>query len=58
MKRKTVRADEVDLVCGMRHYLCYMGRPGVTSGIKRRMRRRERREARIEIGEGKREAWR
>lgn len=50
MKRNAVRADEQDVVTGWRRYLCYMQRAGVTSGIKRRMRRRERHDARRGLG--------
>lgn len=42
MKRKTVKADEWDVTTRWRNLLCYMQRAGVTSKIKRRMRRRER----------------
>lgn len=37
-----------------RRALCYLGRPGVTDGIKRQIRRRERRQARQAITKG---AW-
>jgi hypothetical protein len=46
VKRKTKTAAEIDCVTGWRRVLCYMARPGVTSKIKRQMRRRERHEAR------------
>jgi hypothetical protein len=49
MKRQTKSADEWDIVSGWRHVLCYTQRAGVTSSIKRRMRRRERHEAKHEI---------
>ena len=45
MKRKTNTAAEQDVAHARRHY-CYTQRAGVTSGIKRQMRRRERHEAR------------
>jgi len=44
-------AAEVDVVYARKWY-CYLRRAGVTSGIKRQMRRRERRHAKIEIREG------
>jgi len=47
VKRRTVSADEYDVVSGWRRHLVW--RPGVVTGIKRGMRRRERREARTEI---------
>lgn len=50
MKRMAVKADEQDVVTGFRRYLCYMQRAGVTSRIKRRMRRRERHDARRGLG--------
>ena len=37
-----------------RHALCYLGRPGVTDGIKRQIRRRGRHEARQALTKG---AW-
>lgn len=43
----TITAAERDTVSWMRRYLCYLGRPGTTSKIKRQMRRRERREGRM-----------
>lgn len=46
MKRQTKTGAEDDVVTGWRKLLCYLQRPGVTSGIKRQMRRRERHEAR------------
>lgn len=49
MKRKAVKSDEYDVVTGWRHYLCYMQRAGVVSKIKRRMRRRERHDAKRDI---------
>ena len=49
MKRKAVKADEYDVVSGWRRVLCYMQRAGTTSAIKRRMRRRERHDAKQEI---------
>lgn len=49
MKRRAVKADEQDVVTGWRRYLCCMQRAGVTDAIKRRMRRRERHQARRRI---------
>jgi hypothetical protein len=43
VKRKIVTGAEQDVVHARRHY-CYTQRAGVTSGIKRQMRRRERRD--------------
>lgn len=39
-------AAEQDTVTSMRLYLCYLARSGTTHGIKRQIRRRERRSAR------------
>lgn len=47
MKRRTVTAAEYD-VKYMRRFLCYLQGAGVASGIKRQMRRRERREGKKE----------
>jgi len=44
-------ADEWDVLYYRRWY-CYLQRAGVKSGIKRQMRRRERRYAKIEIRHG------
>jgi hypothetical protein len=44
MKRKAITGAEQDVVTPWRRLLCYTQRAGVTSGIKRQMRRRERRE--------------
>lgn len=44
MKRKAVKADEQDVVTGWRRLLAW--RRGQVAEIKRRMRRRERHEAR------------
>jgi len=49
MKRRIVKWDEWDLVTGWRYLVCRYQRAGVTSGIKRRVRRRERRDARGQI---------
>jgi hypothetical protein len=51
MGRRAVRDwDEVDAVSRWgRRYLCYIQRPGVRSAIKRRVRRRERHEARLNL---------
>lgn len=51
MKRKAMKFDEQDVVTGWRRHLCYMQRAGVVAKIKRRMRRRERRDGKREIGE-------
>jgi hypothetical protein len=49
MKRpKLVNADEYDTVCARRWY-CYLQKTGVTSAIKRRIRRRERRLGKAEV---------
>lgn len=43
-RRPPVRtAAEQDTVTGWRRVLCYLSRAGTTSGIKRQIRRRERR---------------
>jgi hypothetical protein len=47
VKRRTVKADEYDVVTGWRRVLVW--RRGEVAGIKRRMRRRERREAQQEL---------
>jgi hypothetical protein len=49
VKRVASKFDEYDTITGWRRYLCYMKRAGVTSAIKRRMRRRERHVARRRI---------
>jgi hypothetical protein len=50
MGRRPVKDwDEDDAVSDWRHVVCYMQRPGVRSSIKRRVRRRERREAKKAI---------
>jgi hypothetical protein len=54
MKRKTVSAAEYDVISRWRRFYCYLTRAGVTSGIKRQMRRRERRDAKSEIHRGER----
>lgn len=48
-KRPTKNAAEHDVTTGWRHVLCYMSRPGVTSSIKRGMRRRERHNAKLAL---------
>ena len=45
MKRPTRRGDEWDVTTSWRRVIGRFARAGVTSGIKRRMRRRERHEA-------------
>ncbi|UIW13224.1 hypothetical protein SEA_WARDA_42 [Arthrobacter phage Warda] len=54
MGRRPARdADEVDAVSRWgRRYLCYIQRPGVRSAIKRRVRRRDRHEARQAVRRG------
>lgn len=52
MKRRTKTAAEVDVTTGWRRLMCYTQRAGVTSGIKRQMRRRERREGKQEARGG------
>lgn len=47
MKRRTKTAAEVDTVTSWRRVYTYLSRAGVTSGIKRQIRRRERREGKI-----------
>lgn len=49
MKRKVVTAAEYDVVTGWRRMYCYLQRAGVTAGIKRQIRRRERREGKTGI---------
>lgn len=49
MKRKTHKWEEGDVVSRYwRKRYCYLQRAGVTSKIKRQMRRRERREGNVE----------
>ncbi|UIW13299.1 hypothetical protein SEA_CREWMATE_47 [Arthrobacter phage Crewmate] len=49
-RRETRDGDEYDATSRWgRRYLCYIQRPGVRSAIKRRVRRRERHEARKEL---------
>lgn len=53
VKRRTVKADEYDTVSRYwRRCVCCLGRAGVTDAIKRRMRRRERHQARHELHRG------
>lgn len=49
MKRQIKHGDEQDAFTSWRHLYIYLSRPGVTSAIKRRARRRERHEAKLEI---------
>ncbi len=49
-KRKTIKADEYDLVSWIRR--CRFLRPGETAAIKRRMRRRERHDHKRELKRG------
>jgi hypothetical protein len=51
MKRKAITGAEQDVICARRRY-CYTQRAGVTAGIKRQMRRRERRQGRAQIDRG------
>lgn len=49
-RRATLDGDEYDATSRWgRRYLCYLQRPGVRSGIKRRARRRERHDAAHEL---------
>lgn len=48
MKRRTKTGAENDVVHA-RHMYVYLGKAGVTAGIKRQMRRRERRDAKREL---------
>ena len=49
--RKVNTAAEQDAISpAARRVLCYLGRPGVTSGIKRQIRRRERQDAKRQTG--------
>jgi hypothetical protein len=51
MKRPRLRrADEYDVVLA-RHWYCYLQRAGATSNIKRRIRRRERQQGKVETRE-------
>ncbi len=47
MPRKAITVEEQDVVYARRWY-CYLKNAGAASGIKRQMRRRERREGRAE----------
>lgn len=51
-RRPAKHSDEDDVVTGWRHYVSYMQRAGITSAIKTRMRRRERREAKKGLKRG------
>lgn len=51
-RRKVITAEEYDVVSRWRHLLCFTQRAGVTSRIKRQIRRRERHEARAEVARG------
>ena len=44
-RRSTKSAAEDDVVGFGRRYYCYLTRPGVSAGIKRQIRRRERHDA-------------
>lgn len=52
VKRRVIKGDEYDTVSWMRRYLCYLARPGATDKIKRRLRRRERHDAKHQIRRG------
>ena len=49
MKQKLKTGDEWDVVTGWRKYLCWTQRPGACHKVKRRLRRRLRREGKMEI---------
>jgi hypothetical protein len=48
-KIKLKNGDEWDVVSSWRHFYCYLDRPGVTSNIKRQIRRRDRHNAKDQI---------
>lgn len=50
-RRQTKSGSEADAVTRWKRVLCYMQRPGVSSGIKRGARRRERHLAKLELRE-------
>lgn len=52
MKRPVKKWEENDVVTGWRKYYVYLKRAGVTSAIKRRIRRRERHIARHRLDRG------
>ncbi len=52
MKQILKRADEYDTVTRWRHILCYLHRPGRKAGVKTRLARRRRYEARLAIRKG------
>lgn len=47
----TKKADEDDVITAWRRMYCYLQRAGVTSAIKRRIRRRERRAGKVRTWE-------
>jgi hypothetical protein len=51
-RRPAKHSDEYDVVTGWRHFLCYMQRAGVTSAVKKRMNRRERRQSKRNLWYG------
>lgn len=52
MKRPVRTAAEQDVISpAARRVLCYLQRPGVTSGIKRQIRRRERQQGKRQVRE-------
>jgi hypothetical protein len=55
VKQKLINGAEYDVIMARRYY-CYLQRAGVTSGIKRQIRRRARHESKQETW--KEEAWR
>ncbi len=52
MKRKTIKADEYNVVGWMRPYIGYLARTGAVARVKRRMRRRERHDAKHQLRQG------
>jgi hypothetical protein len=49
MKRLPLkRADEYDTICARKWY-CYLQKAGATSSIKRRIRRRERHQGKVDL---------
>ena len=56
MGRRAVghRGDEQDVHTNWRHLLCYLGRPGATSKVKRRSNKRDRQQAKQLLKEEKR----
>lgn len=48
-RSKLKGGDEWDVVTGWRKVLCYTRRPGVCKDVKRRIRRRERRNWKVDL---------